>query len=136
MVANALSRKAKSMGSLAFIPIEERPLAMDVQSFANRFGRLDISKSSRFFTCVVAQPCLLERIKARQFDDPHLLMLKDTMKLGGTKKVVIGYGGVMRLQGQISFPNFDGLREFILLEAHSLRYSIHPGVTKMYRELK
>ena len=30
----------------------------------------------------------------------------------------------------------DGLQERILEEAHSSRYSIHPGATKMYRELR
>ncbi|XP_070057056.1 uncharacterized protein [Nicotiana tomentosiformis] len=36
MVVDALSRKVESMGSLSFIPVEERLLALDVQSFANR----------------------------------------------------------------------------------------------------
>ncbi|XP_070022303.1 uncharacterized protein [Nicotiana sylvestris] len=36
MVADALSRKAESMGRFAFILAEERPLASDIQSLANR----------------------------------------------------------------------------------------------------
>ena len=35
VVADALSRKTHSMGSLASISIEERPLARDVQLLAN-----------------------------------------------------------------------------------------------------
>ena len=31
VVANALSRKAVSMGSLAMLQVDERPLAMDIQ---------------------------------------------------------------------------------------------------------
>ncbi|XP_070008096.1 uncharacterized mitochondrial protein AtMg00860-like [Nicotiana sylvestris] len=65
VVADALSRKAESMGSLAFIPVEEKPLAMDVQDLANRFVRLDISNPSRVHACVVAESSLFERIKAR-----------------------------------------------------------------------
>nr|XP_009800830.1 PREDICTED: uncharacterized protein LOC104246665 [Nicotiana sylvestris] len=79
---------------------------------------------------------LLESIKARQIDDPHLLVLKDTVQQGGAKKVVIGDDGVMQLQGQICVPNIDGLRELILEKAHNSPYSIHPGVTKMYHDLK
>ncbi|XP_070013593.1 uncharacterized protein [Nicotiana sylvestris] len=75
MVADALSRKVESMGSLAFIPAKERPLALDIQSLANRLGRL----------CV---------------------------------------------------PNVDGVRERILEEAHSSRYSIYSGTMKMYRDLR
>jgi len=59
VVADALRRKAQSMGSLAFIPAEERPLALYIQYLANRLVRLDISEPSRVLTCVVAQSSLL-----------------------------------------------------------------------------
>ncbi|XP_019228487.1 PREDICTED: uncharacterized protein LOC109209634, partial [Nicotiana attenuata] len=94
VVADALSRKAESMGSLAFIPVEERPLALDIQSLANRLVRLDISESSRVLACVVAQSSLLGEIKARQFDDPHLAFLRETVLQGGAKEVSIGEDGV------------------------------------------
>ena len=35
VVADALRRKAVSMGSLAFLSIKERPLALDIQFLAN-----------------------------------------------------------------------------------------------------
>ncbi|XP_070012310.1 uncharacterized protein [Nicotiana sylvestris] len=97
VVADALIRKAKSMGSLAFISAEERPLALDIQSLANRL------------------------IKARQFNDQHLVVLKETVLQGGSKEVSIGEDGVLRLQGRLCVPNIDGLREKILEEAHSSR---------------
>ncbi|XP_070056592.1 uncharacterized protein [Nicotiana tomentosiformis] len=59
------------------VSYKERPLAIDVQALANRFVRLDISKLSRLLACVVTQSSLLERTKAHQYDDPHLLVLKD-----------------------------------------------------------
>ncbi|XP_070057806.1 uncharacterized protein [Nicotiana tomentosiformis] len=55
VVADSLSRKAESMGSLAFISTEERPLALDIQSLANRLVRLDISELSRVLACFVAE---------------------------------------------------------------------------------
>ncbi|XP_019246454.1 PREDICTED: feruloyl CoA ortho-hydroxylase 2-like [Nicotiana attenuata] len=96
MVADALSRKVESMESLAFIPAEERPLAMDIQALANKFS------------------FLFERIKARQYDDLYLLVLKDMVQQGGAKKM---------------FTKDNG-------EAHNSRYSIHPGVAKIYHDLK
>ena len=33
-------------------------------------------------------------------------------------------------------PRVDNLIHTIFIEAHSSRYSIHPGATKMYRDLK
>ncbi|XP_070010641.1 uncharacterized protein [Nicotiana sylvestris] len=47
VVADASSQKPVSMGSLAYIPVRERPLAVDVQVLANRFMRLDISETSQ-----------------------------------------------------------------------------------------
>ncbi|XP_070042836.1 uncharacterized protein [Nicotiana tomentosiformis] len=124
------------MGSLEYLPVVEKPLAIDVQALANQFLILDVSETSRVLACVVAQSSLLERIKARQFDNPHTLVLKDTVQRGGAKEVVIGDDGVMRLQGRICVPNVDGLRKLIFEKAHSSRYSIHPSVTKMYYDMK
>lgn len=95
MVADALSKKAESMGSLAFISVEERPLALDIQSLANKLVRLDISEPSRVLACVVAQSSLLGHIKAPQFDDPHLAVLRETVLQGGAKNVSIGGDGVL-----------------------------------------
>ena len=85
VVADALSRKAVSMGSLAYIPVGERPLAADVQTLANQFVRLDISEPSRVLACTVARSSLYERIRERQYDDPPLLVLKDTVRYGDAK---------------------------------------------------
>ncbi|XP_070048604.1 uncharacterized protein [Nicotiana tomentosiformis] len=85
VVRDAISRKAESIGSLAFISAEERPLALDIQSMANRLVRLDISEHSRVLACVVDQSSLFERIKVHQYDDPHLLVLGETVLQGGAK---------------------------------------------------
>jgi len=44
--------------------------------------------------------------------------------------------GTLRFQGRLCVPNADGLRENILTEAHTSRYSMHPGSAKMYHDLK
>ncbi|XP_070042764.1 uncharacterized protein [Nicotiana tomentosiformis] len=87
----------------------------------------DVLEPSRVLVCFVAQSSLLERIKTRQFDDPHMLVLKGTVQQSSAKEVVIGGDGVMWLQVRIYVPSVDGLRDLILEEAHSLRYSIRPG---------
>ncbi|XP_070055029.1 uncharacterized protein [Nicotiana tomentosiformis] len=124
------------MGIFAFISTEERPLALDIQSLANRLMRLDIPEPNRVLACVIAQSSLLEQIEARQFDDLHLTVLRETVLQGSAKEVSIGEDGVLRMQGRLCVPNVDGLRERIQEKAHSSRYSIHPGATKMYRGLR
>ncbi|XP_070052650.1 uncharacterized protein [Nicotiana tomentosiformis] len=116
VVANALSRKAVSMGSIAYIPVSERSLAADVQTLANQFVRLDVSEPSRVLDYTVARSFLYERIREWQCDDPHLLVLKDTVRHGDAKQVAIGKGGVLRMHGHICVPNIDGLHELILDE--------------------
>ncbi|WMV58751.1 hypothetical protein MTR67_052136 [Solanum verrucosum] len=65
-----------------------------------------------------------------------MLELNETM----LKKFVEAFSqredGVLRYQGRLCFPNVGDLREQVLSEAHSSRYSIHPGATKMYRDLR
>ncbi|XP_070036978.1 uncharacterized protein [Nicotiana tomentosiformis] len=135
VVVDALSRKAMIMGSLAYIPFGERSLASDIQALANQFVRLDVSEPNRVLACTVARSSLYERIRERKYDDPHLLVLRDTVRHCGAKKVTIGVDGVLRLQGSIFVPNMDGLRELILEEAHNSQYSTHPGATNMYHDL-
>ncbi|XP_070034639.1 uncharacterized protein [Nicotiana tomentosiformis] len=44
--------------------------------------------------------------------------------------------GTLKYQGRLCVPNMVGLRERIMSEAHTSRYSVHPGSTKMYHDLK
>lgn len=131
-MADAMSRKTISMGCLAYIPVGERPLAVNVQASANQMVRLDISEPSGVLACVVSRSSLYDRIIERQYDDPHLLVLKDMVQHDDARNVTIEDDGVLRMQGRICVPNMDGFRELILEEAHSSRYLIHPGDAKMY----
>ncbi|XP_070016984.1 uncharacterized protein [Nicotiana sylvestris] len=66
VVADALSRRVESLGSLAYLPATERK---------------------------------------RQYDDHHLLVLKDTVQGGDAKKVTMGDDGALRMQGRLYVPN-------------------------------
>ena len=54
VVVDALSRIEESMNSVPFLPIVERPQAMDIQALANRFIRLDVLELNPVLACVVA----------------------------------------------------------------------------------
>lgn len=43
MIVDTLNRKVKSMGSLAYLLVMERPLALQIQSLANEMVRMDRS---------------------------------------------------------------------------------------------
>ena len=55
---------------------------------------------------------------------------------GEAKEAKIDEEGILRIKGRVCVPRVDDLIHTILTEAHSSRYSIHPGATKMYRDLK
>jgi hypothetical protein len=44
--------------------------------------------------------------------------------------------GTLWLGKQICVPNMKHIKELIIKEAHDSAYSIHPGSTKMYKDLK
>ncbi|KAL8147704.1 hypothetical protein AgCh_005141 [Apium graveolens] len=44
--------------------------------------------------------------------------------------------GILRFSSRIWIPNGAELKDEILRDAHNSRYSIHPGSTKMYRDLR
>ena len=48
VVADALSRKAGSMGSLAHLQVSKRPLAREVQTLTNDFMRLEVNEKGGF----------------------------------------------------------------------------------------
>ena len=44
--------------------------------------------------------------------------------------------GILHYKGRLCIPDDAQLKEQILSEAHATPYSVHPGATKMYRDLK
>ncbi|XP_070050287.1 uncharacterized protein [Nicotiana tomentosiformis] len=110
MVADALSRKVESLGSLAYLIIAERPLALEVHTLANQFVRLDVSEPNRVLACVVSRSSLYDHIRECQYEDPHLLVHKDTVQHVDAHEVTIEDDCVLQLQDRLCVPNVDGLR--------------------------
>ncbi|XP_015076035.1 uncharacterized protein LOC107020260 [Solanum pennellii] len=121
VVADALSRKTPSMGSLAALSIEERPLISE--------------ESDGMIACIEARSSLVEQIRAHQFDDEKLCLIQDKVLRGEAKVAVLDSYGVLRIGGRICVPRKGDSIRLILMEAHSSRYSIHPGAAKMYHDL-
>ena len=74
---------------------------------------------------------LVDRIKVAQKDDDILQGLPTSME-----KVVKGEDGIIRYEGRLCFPSNEELKIEILREAHHSKYTIHPGVTKMFQDMK
>jgi hypothetical protein len=58
------------------------------------------------------------------------------MKQGKAEDYWVDEQGTVWLKERICVPQDKALLEQIMREAHDSRYSIHPGSTKMYKDLK
>ena len=128
--------KDYDMGSLAHLQASRRPLAREVQILANDLMRLEVNEKGGLLASVESRSSFLDQIKGKQFDDEKLRRIQDKVLRGEAKEAQIDEEGVLRIKGRVCVPRVDDLINTILKEAHSSRYSIHPGATKMYRDLK
>ena len=136
VIADALSRKAGSMGCLTHLQVSRHPLGREVHTLANEFMRLEVLEKGGLLACVEARSFFLDKIKEKQFTDEKLSRIWDMVLRGEAKKAIIDEEGILRIKGRVCVPRVDDLIPTILTEARSSRYSIHPGATKMYRDLK
>ena len=81
-------------------------------------------------------PTLLERIASNQRVDKNLVAIIKKVEEGQCVDFVIDDHGVLRMNGRICVPDINGLKQEVLSECHRSRLSIHPGITKMYRDMK
>ena len=78
----------------------------------------------------------MEHIWASKFDNGDLCKIGDKVLKGEAKAAILDNEGVLRIKGRICVPRTGDLTRLIMEKAHSSRYSILPGATKMYRDLK
>jgi hypothetical protein len=62
--------------------------------------------------------------------------VKNLMARGKAADYRLDEQGTLWLKDRICVPRNNEIRNSILKEAHNSRYSIHPGCTKMYKDLK
>ena len=80
-------------------------------------------------------PSLIDRIKEGQAGDAKLQKFRAEVESGLRSNMVIHEDGSLRFGSRLCVPT-GGIRQELLADAHSSPYSIHPGGTKMYRDLK
>ena len=82
------------------------------------------------------QSTLLERIKEAQGEDPQLRGHRESVLVGAAKDFSISEMGLLKYQGRICVPMDSDIRREIMDESHTTPYSLHPGSTKMYQDLR
>jgi hypothetical protein len=79
---------------------------------------------------------LEDQIRQAQKRCPEIEGVKDLMSRGKATNYRLDEQDTLWLKDRICVPQSKEIRDSILKEAHNSRYSIHPGCTKMYQDLK
>ena len=82
------------------------------------------------------QPTIVERVRGVQLSNEECKQMQKRIEDEEKTEYNLDKEGLLRFEGRIWVPNDPELREEIMMEAHSLRYSIHLGSTKMYQDLR
>jgi hypothetical protein len=88
-----------------------------------------------FVASLAVQPTLMDKIRQAQKGDEEIEKIKEDMK-DKAKGFSEDEQGTIWFEKCICVPNDPDLRKLIFQEAHETPYSIHPGNTKMYIDLK
>nr|KYP60677.1 Retrotransposable element Tf2 [Cajanus cajan] len=103
-----------------------------------RVKESDIPKTAFRTSCgaITITNEFLRQVGLKQLQDVELVKL---LGLLGIEKAVgfeLGGDGILRFKGKICLPQDAELKRAVLEEGHKSRLSIHPGMTKMYQDLK
>nr|KYP63406.1 Retrotransposable element Tf2 [Cajanus cajan] len=78
----------------------------------------------------------LKQVGTKQLHDPELLRILGLLGTERATSFELGTDGILRFRGRICLPCDSELRRAVLEEGHMSRLSIHPGMTKMYQDIK
>ena len=95
--------------------------------------------SSLVLCSLEAHPSLLDRILEAQKHDPELAYLSQSCRdrnIDSLKDFEIDARSGIRAFGRLIVPNICDLRNYILQDSHRSKFTIHPGSSKMYADMK
>ncbi|KAL0551938.1 hypothetical protein IC582_011031 [Cucumis melo] len=130
VVADALSRKVSHSAALI---TRQAPLHRDLE-------RAEIAVSVGAVTMQLAQltvqPTLRQKIIDAQSNDPYLVEKRGLAEAGQTAEFSLSSDGGLLFERRLCVPSDSAVKTELLSEAHSSPFSMHPGSTKMYQDLK
>jgi hypothetical protein len=128
LVVDALSRKGQVHAAI----VTQLP-----DELAEQFERLNLGIVAHIEGITIkVEPTLEQEIRKGQIGDAKIQEIKDLIIEGRGPDFMKDEHGTIWFKNRICVPDIDSLRETILKEAHDSVYSINPGSTKMYQDLK
>ena len=117
VVADALSRKL-------------------VQKLRVLNAHFSLSNDSEIVAELIAKLDLLNRLIEAQKNDEKIFAIVNQSKEGKEIEFTVNEDGFVYYRDRVCIPNDDELKKSILEEVPSGSFSMHPGSTKMYKDLK
>jgi len=131
IVADALSRKNKAViGGMTVNNVKE---LIELGELRTRMG---VGLNGSLLAQMVAQPMLWDKILKAQKNDVKAEKIKGEIKLRQETPFQLREDGILAMQKRVYIPEDKDLKENILREAHESRLTVHPGSTKMFKDLK
>ncbi|GJQ91651.1 retrotransposon protein, putative, ty3-gypsy subclass [Tanacetum coccineum] len=127
VVADALSRKSGMIACFDSIILRDLE-RLDVE--------LCVRGSGGYWASMRIESNLMLQIKEAQRDDGELWAIVQNVEDGKHTEFSVDDDSVVWFEDRLCVPNDQALREKVMTEAHSSPFTIHPGSTKMYRDLK
>jgi hypothetical protein len=128
LVADALSRKEHVHATI----VTQLP-----DELAEDFERLNLGIVAHAEGITIeVEPTLEQEIRKGQVGDAKFQEINDLMAEGRGPNFMQDEQGTIWFKNRICVPEIDSLHETILKEAYDSDYSIHPGSSKMYLDLK
>ncbi|KAL0533347.1 hypothetical protein IC582_030166 [Cucumis melo] len=130
VVADALSRKVSHSAALI---TRQAPLHRDLEraEIAVSVGAVTMQ-----FAQLTVQPTLRQRIIDAQGNDPYLVEKRGLAEAGQAVEFSLSSDGGLLFERRLCVPSDSAVKTELLSEAHSSSFSMHPGSTKMYKDLK
>jgi hypothetical protein len=128
VVADALSRRTME-GTLSAMFTMQKKLLLDLD-------KAGIEMIQSGMGSLTLESTLLEQIKTAQFSDAELTTIRERVEKGQQPDFQISKDGVLKFHNRVCIPDNAELKKVILSEAHQSLYTVHPGSTKMYRDLR
>ncbi|WVZ97782.1 hypothetical protein U9M48_043294, partial [Paspalum notatum var. saurae] len=128
VVADALSRKSYVNMAVAF----QMPFELCAEFESLNLGFVHHTTVATF----EAGPTLEQEIRNHQKTDEKVQEIREQIKVGKAPHFREDEQGTVWYKNRICVPDVDSIKKLILSEAHDTAYSIHPGSTNMYHDLK
>jgi len=130
VVADALSRKRVHMSTMMMKELELIEKLRDMN--------LNLYTGVDHIRCSMLQITneFLNEVRQEQGKDQELQQIVGELGTEKRKDFRMGINGILRFRERVCVPRSRVLRKMLLDEGHKSRLSIHPGMTKMYKDLK